>query len=335
MSLPLYRIDHVEAGEVMLPFKFPRTIARDTKYGADVIRVTLSSSGRQGRGEASPMSHYGDSNARALAQIAAVAPDLARGVTRRMLLDLLPPGGARNAVDAALWDLEGQAGADLAALAGRPALQPIATAYTITIDTLDAVTERAERERDRPLLKVKLGHFETDEARLRAVRKAAPDAALVVDANEGWSIDQLETMAPLCRELGVALIEQPLKAAEDGALLGRDFGIPLCADESCHIRADLDTLLARYAYVNIKLDKSGGATEALALAHEAKRKGFGLMIGCTGGSTLGMAPAFLVAQHCAFCDLDAPMHLAGEEAAELSYRASVVDWSPTRRWALP
>lgn len=330
------QIDRLEAEELHLELAEPRTIARGTQTHANVIRVRLFGGGHAARGEAKPMEHYGDTIPNALSQLESVRPLLAAGLGRDALLDILPPGGARNALDSALWDLEAkQSGRDAAEIAGLAPLRKIITAYTIPLKTPPEAARVAERERHRPLIKVKLGHFGEDRARLEAIRKAAPDAALIVDANEGWSLQQLLDMAPIARDLGVQLIEQPLRAADDPLLDDVDCGIPLCADESCHTRASLDELGTRYAYVNIKLDKSGGLTEALALAREADARGYGVMVGCTNGATLGIAPAYLLAQLCGFCDLDAPLFLAGHEEEELAYDGSELGWSANRNWGRP
>lgn len=329
-------VDQFEAEELHLKLAEPRTIARGTETHANVIRVYLSGGGHTARGEAKPMEHYGDSIPNALSQLESVRPLLSGGLSRDALLDIMPAGGARNALDAAMWDLEAkQSARDVADLAGLAPLRKIITAFTIPIKSPTEMARVAERERERPLIKVKLGYFDEDRARLEAIRRAAPDAKLIVDANEGWSLRQLLEMAPLARDLGVQLIEQPLRAADDAMLDGVDCGIPLCADESCHTRSSLDEIGNRYAYINIKLDKSGGLTEALALAREADARGYGVMVGCTNGTTLGIAPAYLLAQLCGFCDLDAPLFLADREEEELSYDGSNLGWSMNRRWGRP
>ena len=316
-----------------LPLEESRAISREVTATADVLRVEIAAGDRVGHGEASPTARYGESLAGLKRAVDASWPAIRALATREDLAAIMPPGAARNAVDAALWDLEAKLTGESAE--GGAATAPITTAYTIPIKAPAEARRVAERERERPLIKVKLGHFEDDRARLEAIRLAAPDATLIVDANEGWRREQLEVMAPIARDLGVALIEQPLHREHDAALAGRDFGIPLCADESCHTRADLDAVADRYQFINIKLDKSGGLTEALALAGAAQARGLGLMVGCTHGTTLAIAPAFILAQRCSFCDLDAPLFLAARESDEVAYDGSRVDWSPTRRWGLP
>jgi L-alanine-DL-glutamate epimerase-like enolase superfamily enzyme len=327
------QIDEVLARTAILPLEETRAIAREVSSDAEVVRVDLAGGGHSGQGESCPMPRYGESLASVLAQIEAVRPRLLAGLSRPELTPLMPPGAARNAIDAALWDLDAkQSRISAETMANPRAPQTVTTAYTIPIKPPAEAERVARRESARPLIKVKLGHFDEDRARLEAIRRAAPDAALIVDANEGWSLDQLRIMAPIARDLGVKLIEQPIHASADVALEGVDWGIPLCADESCHTRKDLDAVASRYQYVNIKLDKTGGLTEALALVTAARARGLGLMVGSTSGTTLGIAPAFLVAQFCDFCDLDAPLFLAEREERELAYDGSTLSWSSSRRW---
>ncbi|HUD52060.1 dipeptide epimerase, partial [Parvibaculum sp.] len=278
----------------------------------------------------------GETQESVLAQIEAVAPKLAGRFAREELEKVLPAGAARNALDCALWDLEAkQSGVAAEVRAMVAPTAPIVTAYTITIKTPEEMAEVARKESHRQLLKIKLGHFEDDRARMEHVRRAAPDARLIVDANEGWTFDQLKEMVPILEGAGVELIEQPLHATRDDPLRGFECGIPLCADEACHTRASLPSVEGKYAYINIKLDKTGGVTEALALAREARKRGFGVMIGCTNGTTLAMAPGLIVAQLCSICDLDAAMFLREVESGETVYAGSELDWSSARRWGLP
>ncbi|HEV2364306.1 MAG TPA: dipeptide epimerase [Caulobacteraceae bacterium] len=328
-------IEEVRTETRALPLEEARRIARETSAVAEALQVTVSGAGREGRGEASPTARWGESLEGLSAQAETAVPALVAEPSRRALQRLMPAGAARNAVDAALWDLEAKQGRRSAeVIAGLAPTHPVTTAYTIPIKPPVEAAEVARRERGRPLIKVKLGDFPEDRARLKAIRQAAPDATLIVDANEGWSLDQLKAMAPVARDLGVRLIEQPLRAGADGALEGVDFGVPLCADESCHTRADIPALAGRYQFINIKLDKAGGLTEALAMVEAATALGLGLMVGSTHGTTLGMAPAFLVGQSCVFCDLDAPLFLAQREEEELAYDGSRLDWSRSRRWGL-
>jgi L-alanine-DL-glutamate epimerase-like enolase superfamily enzyme len=330
------KIDAIRIDTQRLPLEEARAISREVSRTADLLTVEVQAGRHVGRGEASPTARYGETLDSLKAAAIAASEAVLRLGERPALAEVMPAGAARNAVDAALWDLEAKlAGRTAEDIAGLAPTHAVVTAYTIPIKPPAEAYETAVRERARPLIKVKLGHFEGDRARLEAIRRGAPDAQLIVDANEGWSFGELRAMAPVARDLGVALIEQPLHRDHDAALAGVDVGIPLCADESCHTRADLDRVAGRYQFVNIKLDKAGGLTEGLALAAAARERGLGLMVGCTHGTTLAIAPALLVAQACAFCDLDAPLFLAEREAAEIAYDGSRVDWSPSRRWGRP
>ena len=246
---------------------------------------------------------------------------------------MLPPGAARNAVDCALWDLEAKlCGRPVWQLAGLPAPEPLVTAYTLGIDRPERMAEAARAVRDRPLLKIKLAGDGADLERVRAVRTAAPEARLVVDANEAWNLATYEALAPRLGELGVALLEQPFPAAEDGNLAALPHPVPVCADESCHVTADLERLRDRYDFVNIKLDKTGGLTEALALRQAARAAGFGVMVGCMVGTSLAMAPAFLVAQGADVVDLDGPLLLARDRESGIVYEGSRMLPPPASLW---
>jgi L-alanine-DL-glutamate epimerase-like enolase superfamily enzyme len=329
------KLEAITAETYRLPLEESRAISREVSTTADVVVVEAHAGGHVGRGEASPTARYTQTLAGLKVQIDLAAEEVIAGGSRAALQTLMPPGAARNAVDAALWDLEAKlSGRSVEAIAGLGEPRPVITAYTIPIKPPAEAGKVAERERHRPLIKVKLGRFEDDRPRLEAIRRGAPDATLIVDANEGWSLEQLQVMAPIARDLGVALIEQPLHADRDEVLAGMDVGIPLCADESCHTRESLDSVAGRYQFVNIKLDKTGGLTEALALAAAARERGLGLMVGCTHGTTLALAPAYLIARMCAFSDLDAPLFLAQREAHELVYEGSNVSWSGRRSWGL-
>lgn len=312
-------IDEISAAVEIWPIAGAFTIARGRKTEARVVTVRVSAAGHEGRGEAVPYARYGESVVGVLAQIAAVAEHRA-ALDRIALQGMLPPGAARNALDCALWDLAAkQAGLPVWRLAGLPAPRPAVTAYTITLDAPAAMAQAAARAAHRPLLKIKLGGGAEDPARIRAVRAAAPRARLIVDANEGWSLDQLAAFVPILRECGVELIEQPLPAAEDAALGTFASPVPLCADESCHDSASLSALRGRYAFVNVKLDKAGGLTEALRLCAAARAQGFGLMLGCMVATSLAMAPAMLLAAAADFVDLDGPLMLARDRDAGLRY----------------
>jgi L-alanine-DL-glutamate epimerase-like enolase superfamily enzyme len=254
----------------------------------------------------------------------AMASAVADGLDRDALQSRMPPGAARNALDAALWDIEAkETGKPAHRLAGIEPPRALVTAYTLGLDSPEAMGRAAAEEATRPLLKIKLTG-EGDLDRVRAIRAAAPHARLIVDANEGWTPQHFERYSGALAELGVALIEQPLPAGQDSALADLPHPIPVCADESCHTREDLTALRGRYEFVNIKLDKTGGLTEALLLADAARAAGFGLMVGCMIGTSLAMAPATLVAQQAEFVDLDAPLLLAHDRQPGLRYDGSTV-----------
>jgi len=299
------------------------TISRGSKSEAVVVAVELRDGIHRGRGEAVPYARYGETADGVVAAIEAMRPALRQGVDRIGLQTALPAGAARNALDCAYWDLSAkQAGRRVHELAGLAAPTPLVTAYTISLAQPAAMAAAAEREALRPLLKVKLGGGDDGE-RIAAVRRAAPQAELIVDANEGWSEDNLAQNLAACAAAGVTLIEQPLPEGRDWALGRIERPIPVCADESVHVRASLDALAGKYDAVNIKLDKSGGLTEALALAAEAERRGFAIMVGCMVATSLAMAPAMLVAQRAGVVDLDGPLLLAKDRPGGLRYVGSI------------
>jgi L-alanine-DL-glutamate epimerase-like enolase superfamily enzyme len=304
------------------------TISRGARTEARVLTVRVSAGGATGWGECVPYARYGETPDSVAAQIAA----LPEGVSRAALTELLPAGAARNAVDCALWDLEAkQAGQRVWALSGLPAPGPEVTAYTLSLDAPEAMRAQAAAHAHRPLLKIKLGTPD-DLPRLEAVRAGAPEARIIVDANEGWSAAAYADLAPHLARLGVALVEQPLPAGEDDALAGMDRPVPVCADESCHDRASLPELAGKYDVVNIKLDKTGGLTEALALREAARAAGYGIMVGCMVGSSLAMAPAVLVAQGAMVTDLDGPLLLAEDRTPALTFDAAGVHPPPADLW---
>lgn len=310
------------------------TIARGSRTVAEVLTVTLRENGQAGRGECLPYARYGESLDSVEAAIEECRAALRDGLDRPSLQALLPAGAARNALDCAFWDLDAkQQGVPVWQLAGLPEPEPLVTAYTLSLESPDVMQESAARESTRPLLKIKLGgDGETDIARLEAVRRGAPNSRLIVDANEGWTLADYESLAAPMRDLGVALVEQPLPADDDAALAGRARPLPVCADEACHDRGTLDALIGRYDLVNIKLDKSGGLTEALALADAAAEAGFGIMVGCMVCSSLAMAPAMLVAQRAEIVDLDGPLLLARDRATPLRYEGSEVHPADPALW---
>ena len=290
-------------------------ISRGARTEAEVLSVRLTDGPDRGWGECVPYARYGES----LDSVAAEIAGLPERFSRDDLFGLLPAGAARNAVDCALWDLEAKrAGKRVWDLADLPAPSPEITAYTLSLDEPAAMQEQAKKNAYRPLLKIKLGTPD-DMPRLEAVRAGAPDAKIIIDANEGWSADVYADLAPHLVRLGVALVEQPLPAGEDDALIGMDRPVPVCADESCHDRASLAGLKGKYDMVNIKLDKTGGLTEALALKAQAQAEGYDIMVGCMVGSSLAMAPGVLLAQGAAFTDLDGPLLLAEDRDAPLQF----------------
>jgi L-alanine-DL-glutamate epimerase-like enolase superfamily enzyme len=304
------------------------TISRGSRTEAWVLTVTVAREGARGRGECVPYARYGETLEGVEAAVRAVAPD----VTRAKLQELLPAGAARNALDCALWDWEAKrVGRRVWELAGLAAPGPEITAFTLSLDSPEAMRAQAAENAGRPLLKVKLGG-EGDMARLEAVRAGAPRARIVVDANEGWSAEEYAALAPALVRLGVAMVEQPLLAGADEALGEMARPLPVCADESCHGRASLPALAGKYDMVNVKLDKTGGLTEALALRDAARAAGFGVMVGCMVGTSLAMAPAVLAAQGAAVTDLDGPLLLARDRAHGLVYDEKGVHPATPELW---
>ena len=286
-------------------------ISRGAKTTVEVVVAEIRDGDAVGRGECVPYARYGETIENVMARIRSTAQVVADGADRAAVRDLLPAGAARNAVDCALWDLAAKrSGMPVWKAAGLPAApQPLTTAYTLSLDSPEAMAANARRNTGRPLFKLKLTG-EGDLERVVAVREAAPGATLIVDANEGWSPAMVEPFSAELAELGVAMIEQPLPAAEDSVLADLAHPIPLCADESAHARDGLPALVGKYEMINIKLDKTGGLTEALALKRMAEEAGMQMMVGCMLATSLGMAPAFLIAQGAAVVDLDGPLLLA-------------------------
>jgi L-alanine-DL-glutamate epimerase-like enolase superfamily enzyme len=300
-------------------------ISRGSKTEAAVVVVELRAEtgggAQRGRGECVPYARYGESIESTVAAIVAMRGALATGLDRRALQRAMPPGAARNALDCAFWDLEAKrAGRPVHELTGGAAPCPLTTAYTISLGDPAAMADATARAASRPLLKIKLGGGDgKDTDRIAAVRKAAPNAQLIVDANEGWAADNLADNLAACANAGVALIEQPLPADADDALATIKHLVPICADESVHDRTSLPALGKRYDAINIKLDKTGGLTEALAMADDARRLGLDIMVGCMVATSLAMAPAMLVAQYAKYVDLDGPLLLARDRAPGLRY----------------
>ena len=355
----------------------PFSISRGTKLRADVVVATVRDGGFEGRGEGVPYRRYGESvpaTLRAMEDFAearglrlgssrselprraiarprslrrrsfapaklprrAIARPRSDGA-RDALLEAMPPGAARNAIDCALWDLEAlRSGAPVWELAGLSSPRPVVTAYTISLGEAEAMASVARANASRPLLKIKLGERpDRDVERLRVVRDAAPRARLIVDANEGWDLAGLRMVAPAAMELGVELIEQPLPAGADEALADFDSPVALGADESVHGTSKLASLAAKYRVLNIKLDKTGGLTAALAMSREARSMGFDIMVGCMVGTSLGMAPALLLAQDAAFVDLDGPLLLANDRPDGLCYEDGRVAFPSHGGWGQP
>jgi L-alanine-DL-glutamate epimerase-like enolase superfamily enzyme len=300
------------------------TISRGAKTEAVTVVAEVSQGGHTGRGECVPYSRYGETPGATLAALQAMREPLSRGVDRQALQRAMPAGAARNALDCALLDLEAKsAGRRAWALLGRPAPRACTTAYTISLATPGAMAAATAKAAHRPLLKIKLGG-DGDAERIAAVRKAAPESELIVDANEAWSPANLAQNLSACADAGVTLVEQPLPAGQDEALARVRRPVAVCADESVHDRASLDGLRERYDAVNIKLDKTGGLTEALAMADAAHALGFDIMIGCMVATSLAMAPAMLLAQQARFVDLDGPLLLARDREGGLRYDGSLV-----------
>jgi L-alanine-DL-glutamate epimerase-like enolase superfamily enzyme len=321
------------------PIRGAFTIARGSKSEAAVVVVALSATTPDGRkirgsGECVPYGRYGETVDQVVAAIEAQVPAIAAGMNRTALRVAMPAGAARNALDCAFWDLECKAaGLPAWTLAGLAEPKPVVTAFTLSLASPADMGRAARGAAAMPLLKLKLGGGDADDlARVRQVRENAPGARLIVDANEGWTIDQLTTLAPELAALGVALIEQPLPAGRDAVLAGFRSPVPLGADESCHGIEGLADLRARYGVVNIKLDKTGGLTEALRLKAEAQAAGLGIMVGCMVATSLSMAPAFLLAQGADFVDLDGPLLLERDRSPAIAYDGAFMSPPPSTLW---
>ena len=304
------------------------TISRGSRTEAKVLTVRVTEGDLTGWGECVPYARYDETLESVTAEIEGLRGD----VTREGLYDLLPAGAARNAVDCALWDLEAKrAGKRVWELAGLPAPKPQITAYTLSLAEPAEMKAQAAKNAFRPLLKIKLGTPD-DMARLEAVRAGAPDSTIIVDANEGWSADVYADLAPHLVRLGVALVEQPLPAGEDEALIGMQRPVPVCADESAHDCSSLPALKGKYDVVNIKIDKTGGLTEALRLRKAALAQGYDVMVGCMVGSSLAMAPAFVVAQDVAFVDLDGPLLLGEDRTTPMKFDSAGIHPPAAKLW---
>ena len=310
----------IQAKVEIFPLAHVFRISRGARTQAEVVTVTIEKDGVAGRGECVPYARYNETLESVIKQVESLPAD----IDKETLQDTLPPGAARNAVDCALWDFEcKKRDQRIWKIAGIQVPEQKITAYTLSLDEPKNMFKQAEKNSNRPLLKVKLG-TPNDMPRLEAVRKGAPNSEIIVDANEGWDAELYSQLAPELVRLGVKLVEQPLPADQDGDLIGLPRPLPICADESCHDRNSLEKLIGKYDFVNIKLDKTGGLTEALLLKNKALEAGFKIMVGCMVGSSLAMAPATLIAQNATFVDLDGPLLLAHDRRHGLLYDESWV-----------
>jgi L-Ala-D/L-Glu epimerase len=326
------KVPRLEARIERWPIEGGFTISRGAKTEAVVVVAEVTHGGDTGRGECVPYPRYNETPEATLAAILAMRDAIGRGLDRQALQAAMPPCAARNALDCALLDLEAkQAGVRIWDLLGRAAPQACVTAYTISLGTPETMAAATSKAAHRRLLKIKLGG-DGDGLRIAAVRKAAPDSELIVDANEAWTEANLEQNLAACATAGVTLVEQPLPAGQDGRLAKIKRPIAVCADESVHDRASLGGLRERYDALNIKLDKTGGLTEALAMAETAAEQGFDIMVGCMVATSLSMAPAMLLAQQARFVDLDGPLLLKRDRDGGLRYDGSLVYPPDTALW---
>ena len=347
----------IDAKEEIWPLRQVFRISRGSRAEANVVVVTLNDGEHIGRGEGVPIRRYSQSIESVLAQIEPINRE--KDLNRNRLQQPLPAGAARNALDCALWDLEAKrfgkrvwelpdfaslccsrppaddahhASHSEAAAADRIQLDQVETSFTISLDTTDAMGAAATAHASAPILKLKLGGDDLDLPRVESVRTAAPDARLIIDANESWSIDHYRKIVPRLQKIGVELIEQPFPAGTDDVLESLDRPIPVCADESCHTTADLPRLTKRYDAINVKLDKTGGLTEALRLCARARESGFKLLIGCMVCTSLGIAPARLLATAAEWVDLDGPLLLACDREHPIPYTAGQIGVPPRELW---
>ncbi|MER8503411.1 N-acetyl-D-Glu racemase DgcA [Mesorhizobium sp. M0208] len=324
------RVISVEAERFPIAGTF--TISRGSKTEAEVISCAITENGRTGRGECVPYKRYGETVEGVRGAIEAMRSEIAHGISRIALLGAMPAGAARNAIDCALWDLEAKiSGTPVAHTIRSVPLRPLETAYTLSLAEPEAMAAQARANAQRPLLKVKIGG-DNDIARIRAVTAAAPDSRIILDANEGWTNDNIVENLAFAAAQGIALIEQPLPAGHDGILRHIAHPVPICADESVHEAKDIGALVGLYDAINIKLDKSGGLTAALVLRDRARELGLGVMVGCMVGTSLAMAPAVLLAQDADFVDLDGPLLLARDRVPGLVYRGSLVSPPEPALW---
>jgi L-alanine-DL-glutamate epimerase-like enolase superfamily enzyme len=321
----------IDAKEEVWPLKKVFRISRGSCTEVQVVVVTVNDGKNTGRGEGVPIARYNQTIDSVIAQIQSIKS--VRDLDRGKLQHLLPPGAARNALDCALWDFEAKRfGKRVWEWANVPLVPEVETSFTISLDTPDKMAAAAKATTNSPLLKLKLGGDDPDLARVEAVREAAPMARLLVDANESWSPEHYRKIAPALKELGVELIEQPFPANTDEVLEALDQPVPVCADESCHTTADLARLRKRYEMINVKLDKTGGLTEAVRLCENARQGGFKLLIGCMVCTSLGIAPARLLANATDYVDLDGPLLLARDREHPLVYENGRIGIPPRELW---
>ncbi|HEX4638329.1 MAG TPA: N-acetyl-D-Glu racemase DgcA [Chthoniobacterales bacterium] len=321
----------IEAKEEVWPLRNVFRISRGERTESRVVVVTARDGAHVGRGEANPIRRYNQTTASVLAEIESVKA--AKNLDRQKLQELLPPGAARNALDCALWDLDAKrSGKRVWELANVPMKPEVATSFTISLDTPEKMAAAAKANATAPLLKLKLGGDDVDLARVENVRDAAPASRLLIDANESWSPEHYEKIVPSLRALAVELIEQPFPASADEVLKNLERPIPVCADESCHTTVDLPRLKKRYEMINVKLDKTGGLTEALQLCKRARESGFEILVGCMVGTSLSMAPARVLASIADYVDLDGPLLLARDREPGLVYHNGLVAMPSSELW---
>ncbi|MBI2612485.1 dipeptide epimerase [Candidatus Kaiserbacteria bacterium] len=315
------------------PVRAGFAISRGAVKEAQVVVATIRDATYQGRGECVPYQRYGDTVGSVQSQISSVRVAIEAGAGRDELQKLLPAGAARNALDCALWDLEAkQKSKTIWELVGIKNPRPMPTCFTISLDAPEAMAEQAKKvAKQYPVLKIKLG-ADGDEERLRKIREAAPEARLIVDANEGWNENNIDAMLRACESAGVELLEQPVPAEYSNILKNVRTSILLCADESAHTSADIEKLTNRYGAVNIKLDKTGGLTEALAMAKRAREAGLSVMVGCHVSTSLSMAPATVVAQYADYVDLDGPLLLERDREPHIEYRDGMIRPTTPELW---
>ena len=322
----------ISVGAERFPIAGTFTISRGSKTEAEVITCTISDGDNRGWGECVPYKRYGETMDGVRDAIEAMRRQIEGGISRKDLLDAMPAGAARNAIDCALWDLEAKMSGIAVADAIRAVpLSALETAYTLSLGEPEAMAAQARANAGRPLLKVKIGG-DNDMARIRAVTEAAPDSRIILDANEGWTDANIVENLAFAAKHGITLIEQPLPAGHDAILGHIAHPVPICADESVHEAKDLEGLVGLYDAVNIKLDKSGGLTAALILRDRARELGFEVMVGCMVGTSLAMAPAVLLAQGAEFVDLDGPLLLARDRQPGLVYQGSLVSPPDRMLW---